>query len=149
MKLNRHQKILELIKLYPINTQEELLEKLRAEGYTVTQSTVSRDIKSLRLQKSLSSVGKYRYVAPAQNQPEMKSSFAGILSSSVISAEAAMNMVVVKTYSGMASAACAAIDSMEFSGVLGSLAGDDTIFIACADNDFAKEFVLKLNKFYN
>ncbi len=147
MKLNRHHKILELIKLYPINTQEELLEKLRAEGYSVTQSTVSRDIKSLRLQKSLSADGKYRYIAPEVKLTEMKSSFSGILSSSVISAEAAVNLVVVKTYSGMASAACAAIDSMEFSGVIGSLAGDDTIFIACTDNDSASDFVVKLNKF--
>lgn len=147
MKLNRHNKILELIKLYPINTQEELLEKLRAEGYSVTQSTVSRDIKSLRLQKSLSADGKYRYIAPEVKLTEMKSSFSGILSSSVISAEAAVNLVVVKTYSGMASAACAAIDSMEFSGVVGSLAGDDTIFIACTDNDSATDFVVKLNKF--
>lgn len=146
MKLNRHQKILELIKLYPINTQEELLDKLRAEGYSVTQSTVSRDIKSLRLQKSLSQDGKYRYIAPEVKSAEMKSSFTGILSSSVISAEAAVNLVVVKTYSGMASAACAAIDSMEFAGVVGSLAGDDTIFIACKDNTSANDFVLKLNK---
>lgn len=146
MKINRHQKILELIKLYPINTQEELLEKLRAEGYSVTQSTVSRDIKSLRLQKSLSQDGKYRYIAPEVKSFETKSSFTGILSSSVISAEAAVNLVVVKTYSGMASAACAAIDSMEFAGVIGSLAGDDTIFIACTDNASANDFVLSLNK---
>lgn len=146
MKVNRHQKILELIRLYPINTQEELLLKLREEGYSVTQSTVSRDIKSMRLQKSLSDDGKYHYTAPESKPQERKSSYAGILSSSVISAEAAMNLVVVKTYSGMASAACAAIDSMDFSGVVGSLAGDDTIFIACSDNESATEFVLKLNK---
>lgn len=147
MKLNRHQKILELIKLYPINTQEELLLKLREEGYCVTQSTVSRDIKSLRLQKALSNDGKYHYIAPEIKPAEMKSSFAGILSNSLTSAEAAANLVVIKTYSGMASAACAAIDSMEFAGVVGSLAGDDTIFIACKDVEFAKEFVVKLNKF--
>lgn len=147
MKLNRHQKILELINLYPINTQEELLLKLREEGYVVTQSTVSRDIKSLRLQKALSKDGKYHYIAPDVKSAEMKSSFAGILSSSLISAEAAANLVVVKTYSGMASAACAAIDSMKFEGVVGSLAGDDTIFIACKGNEDAKEFVIKLNKF--
>ncbi len=146
MKLNRHQKILELIKLYPINTQEELLLKLRAEGYSVTQSTVSRDIKSLRLQKALLGDGNYRYIAPEAKANEKKSGFSGILSNSVVSAEAAVNLVVVKTYSGMAGAACAAIDSMEFEGVVGSLAGDDTIFIACKDNDFAKDFVIKLNK---
>ncbi len=146
MKLNRHQKILELIRLYPINTQEELLLKLRAEGYSVTQSTVSRDIKSLRLQKALLGDGNYRYIAPEVKANEKQSGFSGILSSSVVSAEAAVNLVVVKTYSGMAGAACAAIDSMEFEGVVGSLAGDDTIFIACKDNDSAKDFVIKLNK---
>lgn len=146
MKLNRHQKILELIKLYPINTQEELLEKLSSEGYIVTQSTVSRDIKSLRLQKSLSQDGKYRYSAPDTTKTEKKAGYSGILSGSVISAEVALNLVVVKTYPGMASAACAAIDSMEFAGVVGSLAGDDTIFIACTNKDTAEEFVENLNK---
>lgn len=148
MKLNRHQKILELIRLYPVNTQEELLEMLRAEGYSVTQSTVSRDIKCLRLQKALSDDGKYRYTAPALNQADMKSSFSGILSSSLVSVQSALNIVVVKTYSGMASAACAAIDSIEFSGVVGSLAGDDTIFIACADNSFADELTLRLRNMF-
>ncbi len=146
MKLNRHQKILELIKLYPINTQEDLLLKLRAEGYSVTQSTVSRDIKSLRLQKALLGDGNYRYIAPELKVNEKISGYSGILSNSVVSAEVAVNLVVVKTYSGMAGAACAAIDSMEFSGVVGSLAGDDTIFIACKDNDSAKDFVINLNK---
>lgn len=145
MKVNRHQKIRELIKAYPINTQEELLEKLSAEGYSVTQSTVSRDIKSLRLQKSLSVDGKYRYIAP-EVQSDKKAGFEGILSGSVISAEVALNIVVVKTYAGMASAACAAIDSMHFNGVVGSLAGDDTIFIACTNNTTAEEFVETLNK---
>ncbi len=144
MKLNRHQKILELIKLFPINTQEELLEKLRAEGYNVTQSTVSRDIKSLRLQKALSSEGKYRYTAPSIPNADLKSSYSGILSSALVSVDSAKNIVVVKTHSGMASAACAAIDSMEFVGVVGSLAGDDTIFIACAEDNFADELTHKL-----
>ena len=144
MKLNRHQKVLELINTYPINTQEELLKKLRDEGYNVTQSTVSRDIKSLRLQKSLSSDGKYRYTAPNIPNSDLKSNYSGILSSAVVSVETAKNIVVVKTHSGMASAACAAIDSMEFSGVVGSLAGDDTIFIACGDDSFAQELTHKL-----
>lgn len=146
MKLNRHQKILELIKIYPINTQEELLHKLREEGYSITQSTVSRDIKALRLQKSLSLDGTYRYTAYEAKLADIKTGLPGILSGSVISADAANNIVVVKTYGGMASAACAAIDSMEFKGVVGSLAGDDTIFIACTDKDAAYEFVLTLNR---
>lgn len=146
MKNNRHTKILELIKQNPINTQEELLDKLRDEGYSVTQSTVSRDIKSLRLQKTLSADGKYRYTAPANILVDSNIEFTGLLSSSVISMEPAANIAVIKTYSGMASAACAAIDAMELSGVVGSLAGDDTIFIACVDNSSAFELVKKLNK---
>lgn len=146
MKLNRHAKVLELIKLYPINTQEDLLEKLREEGYSVTQSTVSRDIKSLRLQKTLSHDGKYRYCAPSAQQTDMQNSFTGILAGSVVSVEGAMNMVVVKTYSGMASAACAAIDAMNFPTVVGTLAGDDTIFIACTNVEAAEEFVIELKK---
>ncbi len=137
MKLNRHAKILELIKLYPITTQEELMQKLEEEGYSVTQSTVSRDIKTLRLQKSHAIDGKYRYSAPTGIQPDVKNGFSGILSGSVVSVELAQNIVVVKTFSGMASAACAAIDSMNLPQVVGSLAGDDTIFIACTDNDSA------------
>lgn len=141
MKLNRHAIILELIKSYPITTQEELLEKLREEGYSVTQSTVSRDIKTLRLQKTHSIDGKYRYSAPTGIQPDVKTGFSGILSGSIVSVETAQNIVVVKTFSGMASAACAAIDTMNLPTVVGSLAGDDTIFIACTDISSADSLV--------
>lgn len=137
MKLNRHAKILELIKQYPITTQEELLEKLRDEGYSVTQSTVSRDINTLRLQKTHHIDGKQIYTAPTGVQPDIKNGFNGILSGSIISVDVAMNLLVVKTFSGMASAACAAIDSMNLQNVVGSLAGDDTIFIACKDESAA------------
>lgn len=137
MKLNRHAKILELIKMYPITTQEELLSKLEEEGYSVTQSTVSRDIKTLRLQKTHGIDGKYRYCAPTGIQPDVNKGFSGILSGSVITVDLAQNIVVVKTFSGMASAACAAIDSLNIPEIVGSLAGDDTIFIACTDNESA------------
>jgi len=139
MKLNRHAKILDLIKLFPIATQEELLEKLKEEGYSVTQSTVSRDIKTLRLQKTHDIDGKQRYCAPVGVQPDVRNGFNGILSGSVISVDTAQNILVVKTFSGMASAACAAIDSMNLMNVVGSLAGDDTIFIACKDEASALE----------
>ncbi|MBQ3074354.1 MAG: arginine repressor [Ruminococcus sp.] len=147
MKLNRHGKILELIKTHPITTQEELLQKLKEEGYSVTQSTVSRDIKTLRLQKSHSVDGSYRYCAPQSVGHDLKNGFAGILSGSVISVLTAQNIVVVKTFSGMASAACAAIDSMNLSTVVGSLAGDDTIFIACTDNESAANLLVALQKY--
>ena len=149
MKGNRLTKILELIKIYLITTQEELLEKLRKEGYNVTQSTVSRDIKTLRLQKSHSAEGSYRYSAPQATVIDMKNGFEGILTSSILSVATAQNIVVVKTYAGMAGAACAAIDSMELSAVVGSLAGDDTIFIACTDNDSAEILLTNLKRYAN
>lgn len=146
MKLNRHTKILELIKTYPIATQEELLQKLEEEGYSVTQSTVSRDIKTLRLQKTHGIDGTQRYSVPTGISPNIKNGFNGLLTGSVISVETAQNIVVVKTFSGMASAACAAIDSMELHNVVGSLAGDDTIFIACSDNSSADELKASLKE---
>ena len=149
MKLNRHAKILELIKSYPISTQEELLSKLREEGYDVTQSTVSRDIKTLRLQKTHSATGKQKYTVPTGVRPDIENSFSVLLSRSVISVETAQNIVVVKTFSGMASAACAAIDSMELQNVVGSLAGDDTIFIACSDNSAAESLRITLKEYMN
>lgn len=147
MKVNRHTKILELIKSNPITTQEELLLKLREEGFNVTQSTVSRDIKTLRLQKSHSADGSYRYCAPTGAVADMKNGFEGILQGSVITVDTAQNIVVVKTYAGMASAACASIDAMNLPTVVGSLAGDDTIFIACTDNLSADSLCLTLKKY--
>ena len=131
MKTTRHNKILELINKYPITTQEELIEYLRNEGYEVTQSTVSRDIKQLRLTKTLLADGKYRYQASQSAEKGAKNNFQAIFSSSVVSIESAMNIVVIKTFSGMAQAACAALDMMSFDQVVGTLAGEDTIIVVC------------------
>lgn len=140
MKSNRHAKIVELINKFVITTQEELLEYLKADGFDVTQSTVSRDIKKLRLTKSLDQSGKYRYQSPQSNAANTKTNFATLIDSSVISVDYAMNMVVVKTYAGMAQAVCAAFDSMQYEYVVGTIAGDDTIFIVCKNEDFAKKY---------
>lgn len=131
MKTTRHNKILEVINKYPITTQEELIDHLRADGYEVTQSTISRDIKQLRLTKTLLPDGKYRYQASPIAEKGAKNNFRTIFSSSVISAEVAMNIVVVKTFSGMAQAACAALDMMSFEQIVGTLAGEDTIMVVC------------------
>ncbi|MBE6824106.1 MAG: arginine repressor [Ruminococcaceae bacterium] len=140
MKSNRHTKIVELITKYPITTQEELLEYLKAEGFDVTQSTVSRDIKKLRLSKSLDQNGKYRYQAPQTKQSASGNGFLNIVDSSIISVEYALNMVVVKTYAGMAQAVCAAIDSMDHDAIMGTIAGDDTIFIVCKSEESARAY---------
>lgn len=147
MKTTRHNKILELINKYPITTQEELIEYLRADGYDVTQSTVSRDIKQLRLTKTLLSDGKYRYQVSPGSEKGAQNNFGTIFSSSVISIEDAMNIVVIKTFSGMAQAACAALDMMSFDAVVGTLAGDDTIIVICKDTQKAKECTSLLNQY--
>ena len=147
MKTTRHNKILELINKYPITTQEELIDYLRADGYDVTQSTVSRDIKQLRLTKTLLADGKYRYQASPSAEKGAKNNFHTICSSSVISVETAMNIVVVKTFSGMAQAACAALDMMSFDVIVGTLAGDDTIMVVCKDIEAAQKCTEDFNRY--
>ena len=149
MKTTRHNKILELINKFQITTQEELIEHLRAEGYEVTQSTVSRDIKQLRLTKTLMPDGKYRYQALPSSEKGAKNNFHTIFSSSVISIEDAMNIVVIKTFSGMAQAACAALDMMSFDSVVGTLAGEDTIIVVCKTAEHAKDCAAELENYLN
>ncbi|MGN0454419.1 MAG: arginine repressor [Ruminococcus sp.] len=146
MKNRRHAKILDLISAYPVTTQEELLSLLKKEGFSVTQATVSRDIRELRLLKTLAPDGKYRYTSAAKNAFDMKSNFKSMFSSSVISAEAAENIIVIKTLSGMAQAVCASLDAMSFENIAGTLAGDDTIFVACKTSASAKPFLSELKK---
>ncbi len=130
MKKDRHAKILELIDKYDISTQEELLEKLLDCGVEVTQATVSRDIKELRLVKHPASGGQYKYsLATGSDEKYMK--YSAIFTQSVTSSDYAQNICMLKCHPGTAQAACAAIDALEISEVLGTIAGDDTIFILC------------------
>lgn len=138
MKTRRHAKILELIKEKDIDTQEELLRFLREDGFDVTQATVSRDIKELRLVKSLSRNGKYRYSTGGEPTNDMSAKFYSLFSDSVISVEAAQNIVVIKTLVGMAQAICAAMDAIYWQGFVGTLAGEDTVFVVCKDEAVAQ-----------
>ncbi len=128
MKLSRHSKILDLIENYNIDTQEELAKRLAADGYNVTQATVSRDIKDLKLIKVLGDDGVYKYVQSGarENTPSDKN-LTSILETSVVSVEAAMNIVVIKTHSGMAQAVGYVIDSLGLEEIIGCVAGDDTM----------------------
>lgn len=137
MKSSRHSKILEIISEYPIETQDELLSRLKTEGYKVTQATISRDIKDLRLVKTLGSDGKYRYTEARAGSSDIRSNFDQLFASSVTSMDLAQNIVVIKTLSGMANAVCAALDSTGNSAIVGTIAGDDTIFIACRSSEHA------------
>lgn len=153
MKLLRHEKILEIISKYDVETQEELTEYLKAEGFAVTQATVSRDIKALRLIKvaagTEASDNKYKYsVNNSRDETDsaLGAKFKSILGQSVVSIESAGNLVVVKTYAGMAQASAAALDSMNIKNTLGTIAGDDTILIVVRTHEDAAEFVRKIEK---
>ncbi len=146
MKTRRQTKILELINEYEIDTQEELLRRLREDGLDVTQATVSRDIKELRLIKTLSSEGKYKYSTAKDTAKDYSSKFYSLLSDSAVSINYACNLVVIKCLTGMAQAVCAAMDSMHWEGVVGTLAGDDTIFIATKNEACAEQLTVELKK---
>lgn len=139
MKTRRHAKILELIKEYDIDTQDELLRYLRDGGFDVTQATVSRDIKELRLVKTLSPSGQYKYSTGNDSVNDMSSKFFSLFSDSVLSVETGMNIVVVKCMSGMAQAVCAAMDASYAQNFVGTLAGEDTIFVVCRSEAAAVE----------
>ena len=140
MKKNRHDTILSLIEKVNIGTQEELMVKLNEMGYKVTQATVSRDIKALKLVKTPFEAGQYRYSVSTGEGEDNSGKFYSILSHSVTDVNFAGNMVAVKCFSGMAQAACAAIDSLMLDKIIGTLAGDDTIFVLCKDEENAAEF---------
>ena len=135
MKFQRQAKILELIDRFEIETQEELTDHLRAVGYSTTQATVSRDIKELRLIKSLSTeTGKYKYtVAAAGAADSFTTRLRNIFRECVTDIDAAQNMVVIKTLPGLGQAAAMAIDAMRASDVIGTLGGDDTVFVVAHD----------------
>ena len=154
MKSLRHEKILEIIAKYDVETQEELTEYLKGEGFAVTQATVSRDIKALRLVKvstgsDESGDNKYKYSVNSSGDGAdsvLGEKFKSILGQSVLSIDFAVNMVVVKTYAGMANAFAAALDSMKLKDVLGTLAGDDTVLIIVRTPEEASLFAKHIEK---
>ena len=130
MKGNRHQKIIELVDNYEIETQEELADRLREEGFQVTQATVSRDIRALKLSKVSCGNGRQKYVAMKRDDTHLGAKYSRVLKDGFISMDKAQNILVIKTVSGMAMAVAAAVDAMEMEEIVGSIAGDDTIMAA-------------------
>lgn len=129
MKSGRHAKILELVKKYNIETQEELSELLLEAGYPVTQATVSRDIRQLQLTK-VPSGGKQKYVVLSENGQEISQKYTRVFQEGFLSMDMAQNILVIKTISGMAMAVAAALDNMDCTEIVGSIAGDDTVMCA-------------------
>ncbi len=138
MKTKRLQLICDLIKKYSITTQEELLDYLKKSGFEVTQATVSRDIRELRLIKTLDKQGCYRYTLSEDNSGKLEAKYRTIVRESVVSAGRANNIVMIKCYVGMGNAACAALDTMTFENIVGTLAGDDTILALFKDDSGAE-----------
>ncbi len=130
MKNSRHRKILEIIEQYEIETQDELCQRLLEEGFQVTQATVSRDINTLHLYKKNMGDGHQRYAADVQNDHSLNDKFKRVLADGFVSIDTAQNIIVIKTVSGMAMAVAAAIDSLKYPEVVGTIAGDDTIMMA-------------------
>lgn len=149
MKIARHAKILEIIGEKDIETQEELVDELRRAGIDVTQATVSRDIKELKLIKVLSNSGKYKYAPISQGKSILSDKFISIFTQSVINIDYVNNIVLVKTLSGSGPAAGEAIDNMGLDGLVGSVAGDNTILIIARTPEKAQEMVIKFKKILN
>ncbi|MBQ8683963.1 MAG: arginine repressor [Clostridia bacterium] len=146
MKTRRHAKILEIIGSHNVETQEELQALLRQAGYQVTQATVSRDIKELRLIKTPGTGGGYRYTIAKGGSEPISAKFHSIFSGSVMRVQYAQNIVVVHCLPGMAQAACAAMDSLHWDQVIGTLAGDDTFICIVTSEREAEDLVLELKK---
>ena len=147
MKNERQAKILEIIGQEPIDTQEQLQERLQTQGITCTQATISRDIKQLHLIKEPVGQGRYRYTVSSQrNRLNVADKLRTIFRESIISVDFAQNIVVVKTMAGLANAAAAALDGMNVPYMVGTLAGDDTAFLLMRDTESARTFCEEIHE---
>ena len=147
MKSARQEKLIEIISSRDVETQSQLIEELSACGIRSTQATLSRDIKELRLVKELTSDGKYRYVAASRDEfTDYDLRLKKIFRECVTTYATAQNLLVIKTLPGLAPAACAALDGMEIDGLVGTLAGDDTAFLAMRDVQAAEAFEQEIEK---
>jgi len=149
MKIKRHNKILEIIEKFNIETQEELIEKLKLSGFDVTQATVSRDIRELKLLKQMSDLGTYKYVVPKTAGSENSHVYSRAIASSIKNVESSFNDIVIKTYPGMAQAVAAGVDSLHETDILGCVAGDDCIIIVTRDPESAVEIAARIRRLIN
>ncbi|MGN9056281.1 arginine repressor [Bariatricus sp. HCP28S3_A7] len=146
MKVNRHAKIVELINKYRIETQEELAERLNQVGFHVTQATVSRDIRDLKLTKVPAENGKQKYAVLESGNTAMGEKYIRILRDGFVSMDMAQNILVIKTVSGMAMAVGAALDAMKWTELVGCIAGDDTVMCAVRSVDDTILLMEKIKK---
>ena len=143
MKISRQSKIIELISKYDIETQEELADRLMKDGYNVTQATVSRDIRELKLSKVAVDGGRQKYIVLQKTEPGMSEKYTRVLRDGFVSMDMAQNIMVIKTVPGMAMAVAAALDALRMNSIVGCIAGDDTVMCAIRT---AEETVLVMER---
>lgn len=146
MKKRRHEKIIELIGQYEIETQEELVDRLREEGYQVTQATVSRDIRELKLSKISGGNGRQKYIAFTREEVHLGDKYIRVLREGYVSMDLAQNLLIMKTVSGMAMAVAAAVDALKLDEIVGCIAGDNTIMMAMRSESAAAQVMDKLRR---
>lgn len=145
MKKTRQGKVIEIIEKYDVETQEELAAYLRKEGFQVTQATVSRDIRELKLTKMPTGKGRQKYVILKQEDSHMGDKYIRVLRDGFVSMDSAQNILVMKTVSGMAMAVAAAVDALKFKEVVGCIAGDDTIMVAVRTVEETQQLMDKIH----
>lgn len=149
MKVGRQSKIIELINKYDIETQEELADLLTQAGYNVTQATISRDIRELKLTKVAVDDGKQKYIVLNNTETGMSDKYVRVLREGFLSMDMAQNIIIIKTVSGMAMAVAAALDALHISGIMGCIAGDDTLMCVIKTTEETVGVMEKLNKLIN
>lgn len=141
MKSKRQEKIRELIEMFHIETQDELAEKLQEEGFPTTQATISRDIREMKLTKISDDSGRQKYIVMQPRDTDTNGKYKRVLADGILSLDVAQNMIVIKTVVGMAMAVAAAIDNLNIQGIMGCIAGDDTIFCVSRDEITARNVI--------
>lgn len=146
MKEIRQNKIKEIIENQDIETQDELLAELSKEGFSVTQATISRDIREMKLTKVSGDGGRQRYVLIQNEDTDVMQKYHQVLSAGILNMDYAENLIVIRTVSGMAMAVAAALDNMKLPGLMGCIAGDDTIFCAVRNSRYCREIIAGIKK---
>lgn len=146
MKSERQERILEIIEKYEVQTQEEITARLQAEGFKVTQATVSRDLRDLKLTKNMSPSGKYRYTVTKTHDHVGAVKLNHAMLESIIGVKYSLNNVVIKTLPGLANAVASSVDALALDSILGCVAGDDTIIVVTVDEESSEEISDKLKE---